>query len=56
MSEKAVWIAYAEDWSAVVPFPNEKQALRRAVEIKGGVVLTPFGRDPRDVVADLAVK
>lgn len=44
-----VWMAHYADWSAFVPFREEVNALRHAVEHAMVVTFCPYGQDPREV-------
>lgn len=46
-----VWVAYFSDWSSMVPFPTEVEALRHAVANSMRVTEVPFGTCLHDVVA-----
>jgi hypothetical protein len=46
-AETGVWCAYYYDMSSVVPFPDELQALRYAVENQAQVRLVPWGEEVR---------
>lgn len=42
-SAQYVWIAYYPDYSAIVPFADEKDALRHAVRHSMEVIPVPYG-------------